>query len=336
MDQNNNSPLPQNQPTPVSSPTLEYAGFWRRFLAYNVDVWILLIISLSLSVTLGFTKNEFVSFFRAILGLLISAGYFIFFWINQNGQTLGKKLLAIRVVREDGRAMDISTAILRYIGYLISSFVLSLGFLWIGWDKRKQGWHDKIAKTFVVKTNEKPHTGIAIVIFVIPLILLVIFFSSLVALFYQAGKNPEMRKSLFSGLGKIIPTLTAEQAEDRSSRISYQVKQFRLKKGLSPLDTDSSLCAFAVKRVDELTSRGQFDGGKGFYEASGNPEMRDAYFINFKTWAEDYYPITAVTQPEEIMNSWTDSNSIIDDPQYSHVCVKASHSFMVVVLGEHK
>jgi len=198
MDQNKNSPLPQNQPVPVSPtpppPTqpspqqqLDYAGFWRRFLAYNVDGWILFIIILFLTAPLVPTKNEFVSFLRAILGLLISAGYFIFFWINQNGQTLGKKLLAIRVVREDERAIDISTSILRYIGYLISSFVLFLGFLWIGWDKRKQGWHDKIARTLVVKTNEKPHMGIAIVILVIPLILVILFFSSLAAYFFRAA-----------------------------------------------------------------------------------------------------------------------------------------------------
>ena len=43
--------------------------------------------------------------------------------------------------------------ILRYLGYFLSSFVFCLGFIWIAFDKKKQGWHDKIAGTVVVKES---------------------------------------------------------------------------------------------------------------------------------------------------------------------------------------
>ena len=41
-------------------------------------------------------------------------------------------------------------AILRYIGYIVSALALSIGFIWIAIDKRRQGWHDKIARTYVI------------------------------------------------------------------------------------------------------------------------------------------------------------------------------------------
>lgn len=143
-----------------STPTHSYAGFWRRFLAYSVDSIIVSIISFSIgaSFSLG-SRGGFIWF----PGVLITAAYFIFFWMKE-GQTLGNRLMAIKVIREDGKPMDVSTGIIRYIGYILSSLVFYLGFLWVIWDKKKQGWHDKIAGTLVVKTEAKPKTGIAIAI----------------------------------------------------------------------------------------------------------------------------------------------------------------------------
>jgi uncharacterized RDD family membrane protein YckC len=41
----------------------------------------------------------------------------------------------------------------RYVGYIISTIPLCLGFLWVGFDSKKQGWHDKIAGTVVVRNR---------------------------------------------------------------------------------------------------------------------------------------------------------------------------------------
>jgi uncharacterized RDD family membrane protein YckC len=58
--------------------------------------------------------------------------------------------MGVRVVRLDGHSMGIRRSIVRYIGYFISLFSLTLGFLWVLWDDRRQGWQDKLARTCVV------------------------------------------------------------------------------------------------------------------------------------------------------------------------------------------
>lgn len=118
--------------------TQNYATFWERFLAIFID-----------GIVLSFA-NQMLKH-MPMAGFLIGALYAILLWVNWNGQTLGKKVMKIKVVREDGKPLDYQTAIIRYLGYMLSGAVLLLGFLWVIWDSKKQGWHDKLAKTLVVK-----------------------------------------------------------------------------------------------------------------------------------------------------------------------------------------
>jgi uncharacterized RDD family membrane protein YckC len=46
--------------------------------------------------------------------------------------------------------------IIRYLGYYVSIFALGLGFLWVAWDDKKQGWHDKMAGTVVILNKPSP------------------------------------------------------------------------------------------------------------------------------------------------------------------------------------
>jgi uncharacterized RDD family membrane protein YckC len=67
------------------------------------------------------------------------------------GTTPGKKLLGMRVIREDGRTAGFWVMLIReWIGKWISGLLLSLGFLWILFDRENQGWHDKLVRTYVV------------------------------------------------------------------------------------------------------------------------------------------------------------------------------------------
>jgi hypothetical protein len=59
--------------------------------------------------------------------------------------------LGIKVISSDGSPVSWGQAVLRYIGYIISGLVFALGFIWIAFDAQRQGWHDKIAKTYVVR-----------------------------------------------------------------------------------------------------------------------------------------------------------------------------------------
>jgi uncharacterized RDD family membrane protein YckC len=90
-------------------------------------------------------------FLIVIIGVIIGLLWKPFFW-SRGGQTPGYKILGMRLVRSaDGGPVGFGTAILRLIGYAISAFVFYLGFIWILFDAKHQGWHDKIANTLVIQ-----------------------------------------------------------------------------------------------------------------------------------------------------------------------------------------
>ncbi len=119
----------------------EKVGFWIRFWAYMIDVFILQIIGF-------FLGSRGISGF--LLNIIIGASYFTYFF-GTTGQTPGKNILKIKVVSTDGLPMTFSKGFRRWIGYYVSGITFGLGFLWIIWDKDKQAFEDKIAKTYVVK-----------------------------------------------------------------------------------------------------------------------------------------------------------------------------------------
>jgi uncharacterized RDD family membrane protein YckC len=144
---------------PSMSQSVQVIGFGRRFVAYLIDGIVLWIIQLILLFCTGFviaaaseTNEDISTGFSLIncLVLLIWVGYFVGFWAT-TGQTPGKMVMGIKVISIDGQPLSWGKAILRYIGYIISSLILSLGFIWVAFDAKRQGWHDKIAGTYVVR-----------------------------------------------------------------------------------------------------------------------------------------------------------------------------------------
>lgn len=75
--------------------------------------------------------------------------YFVWM-VGTYGATIGKMVLKLKIVKKNGKRVSYSDALLRELASYLSLFVLGIGFLSIGWDRRKQGWHDKITKTVVV------------------------------------------------------------------------------------------------------------------------------------------------------------------------------------------
>jgi uncharacterized RDD family membrane protein YckC len=110
------------------------AGFWERMGA-------------------GFLDMALISLTTALIGpigLLAALAYFSGMWAWK-GTTVGGIVLNLQVVREDGQSLNFLTAFVRSLAALFSIAALFLGFFWIGWDRQKQGWHDKIAGTVVVR-----------------------------------------------------------------------------------------------------------------------------------------------------------------------------------------
>lgn len=67
--------------------------------------------------------------------------------------TFGKHIMGIKVIDENGNRLSFSKSIARNISKIVSYLIIALGFLWILFDKKKQGWHDKLSKTFVVNKD---------------------------------------------------------------------------------------------------------------------------------------------------------------------------------------
>ncbi|MFA5629518.1 MAG: RDD family protein [Dehalococcoidales bacterium] len=144
---------------------LKFAGFWRRFAAAVIDFAVIAtVISVFMPLQhLGYVRVWDPDIFSGIphwlmfpqlilynvLLIVIIIGYFVICWVWR-GQTLGKVVMNIKVITPDGSNVTFPIAFLRYLGYIVSAVPLFLGFIWIAFDKQKQGFHDKIAGTFVV------------------------------------------------------------------------------------------------------------------------------------------------------------------------------------------
>src|SRR2546428_14019352 len=137
----------------------EQAGFGLRYGAWMFDFLITLI------AIMGFTFVVTAASRRSVVGsntdLLIVGGLtLLLFLLNFvvlagiGGQTAGMRILGIYIVRVDGKPFSMKQALLRHlVGYPLSTAAFFLGFLWMLWDPRQQGWHDKLARTIVVMSE---------------------------------------------------------------------------------------------------------------------------------------------------------------------------------------
>jgi uncharacterized RDD family membrane protein YckC len=115
------------------------AGWWRRFLGYLIDGTIVGVIGAAVG------NARWLAF-------LLGVAYWVFFIGYDGHATLGMRLLGMRVVPEDGRdRVTYVDALVRWIMMVVGGACLGLGFLWAAWDNKRQAWHDKVARTLVVR-----------------------------------------------------------------------------------------------------------------------------------------------------------------------------------------
>ena len=143
---------------------VQYAGFLRRLLAILLDLLLIgLLTSVVLAMTFGtdYVRNmdqaaslASIDWRATAVDQALSAIWFIGFWVWWMA-TPGKQLFDCCIVDADTlQAPRLSRLLLRYLGYLVSSLPLGLGFVWILFDSRGQGWHDKMANTVVILQDE--------------------------------------------------------------------------------------------------------------------------------------------------------------------------------------
>ncbi len=172
------TPPPAMMPTPM---VLAYAGFWWRVLAWFIDSCVIgaaeyvigLVTGLS-QLGLGTVEDhdvrqisdiaDTVQFGAPVLGhwhwhggglsvvgLVLTIAYFVALESSRWQATLGKRVCRLRVTDEAGLRIGILRALGRYLGKFVSAFILGIGFLMVGWTRRKQGLHDIMADTLVMR-----------------------------------------------------------------------------------------------------------------------------------------------------------------------------------------
>ena len=152
------SSSPEAAPAPAAP---EYVGFWKRVVAALIDTFILLVISVPLLLAIygreymaRAQSGGFAGFWDFMIQVVLPAVAVIAFW-KLRGATPGKMAISAKVVDAGtGAAPSTGRLVVRYFAYLVSMLPLGLGFVWIGIDRRKQGFHDKIAGTVVVYDDD--------------------------------------------------------------------------------------------------------------------------------------------------------------------------------------
>lgn len=166
-----NEILDENLNNTIEKPVLNFAGFWVRFGAYLIDlIPIIIIINILIYVFFGlspfdtsgrvidldgqeFGETEVV---KALVRYLSFFVWIVYCAIAESSSwqgTLGKKMLGIKVSDEYGNRISFGKSILRNLSKILSYLILAIGFIWAGFDKKKRGWHDFIAKTYVIRNS---------------------------------------------------------------------------------------------------------------------------------------------------------------------------------------
>jgi uncharacterized RDD family membrane protein YckC len=135
---------------------MDYAGFWVRFVAYLIDFVILAIVQIPLAIVFGVsmfeTTDTGVSYSATdFLSLLIGVAYFAGFEGSEKQATPGKMALGLVVTNERGGRISFARAVGRYFAKILSALILLIGFIMVAFTERKQGLHDMLAQTLVVR-----------------------------------------------------------------------------------------------------------------------------------------------------------------------------------------
>lgn len=151
----------------METAALEYVGFWARAGATIIDTVLILMVTTPLMLAFHgdsyWVYSDSYWLYTALtegpIGFLVTwvlpAIAVIIFWMTKQA-TPGKMVISATIVDADsGKAPTTGQLIGRYLAYYVSSIPLGLGFLWVAFDRKKQGWHDKLAGTVVVRPKHR-------------------------------------------------------------------------------------------------------------------------------------------------------------------------------------
>ena len=143
----------------MTQTNFEYVGFWARVFATIIDSIVISLALIPLPLIFGniitIEQGEIVFHTEPLLPSIISSfALVIIFWTRRQ-DTPGKMIIRAKIAdAETGGKPTLGQFIIRYIGYILAILPLGLGLFWVAIDPRKQGWHDKLARTIVIKSHK--------------------------------------------------------------------------------------------------------------------------------------------------------------------------------------
>ena len=160
----NLSTTPPGRAEPDARPP-RYAGFWLRTVAVIIDTVIVLVVIVPLLLLIYgqayfFKTQLFMGPWDFIINYVFPFIVVIIFW-RFRGATPGKMIFGGVIVDAETLCPPSNKQLIgRYFAYLPALLVFGLGILWVAFDRRKQGWHDKLAKTVVIRpVDERSAVG---------------------------------------------------------------------------------------------------------------------------------------------------------------------------------
>jgi uncharacterized RDD family membrane protein YckC len=149
---------------PVRSPVLpvfRYAGFGVRLIASCIDAFVLVVAYIAIALFFSGGLNDSlegapldgkgIAAFVPAINMLVSFLYFVLFECSSYQATPGKMALGLKVIDTTARRISFARSLARWFGKIISGAIFGIGFLMIAFSEKKQGLHDRMAGTFVVK-----------------------------------------------------------------------------------------------------------------------------------------------------------------------------------------
>lgn len=168
----------------------KYAGFWIRLVASFVDIFVFLIVSYIIKMTLSirifslifaslYGPNPNLTTFFEMLLYLVLMTYF-------KQATIGKMMVGIKVKSFDGSSLSLGKVILREtIGKILSAITFGIGFIMTAFTDNKRGLHDIIAKTVVVYKDPNKSNAAGLVFGIIAMVMVILYFG-FTLLFYSS------------------------------------------------------------------------------------------------------------------------------------------------------
>ena len=137
---------------------LKYVGFWKRTVAVLVDTFLIILVTLPILIWvygIEYLNNEHMEkgSFDFIINYVFPTIAVILLWKYYQA-TPGKMIFKATIVdAKTGGKPTLKQWIIRYLGYFVSLLPFGLGYFWVAFDKKKQSFHDKLAKTLVIQSK---------------------------------------------------------------------------------------------------------------------------------------------------------------------------------------